>query len=132
MTFATLRFCQTMYSIICIFFLPKLPPSELTSVFLYCTNSALVVKRHGHWLLCSELILLMLNLYGKVKQSRYTAWMRLGGGRRYNAYLFTTSALDGMSGQRYTPAALYPRRKDHRYPLDRRFGGPHSRSEHRR
>jgi hypothetical protein len=35
----------------------------------------------------------------------------------------------GVSGQHHTPAALYPRRKDSRYPLDRRLGGPQSRSK---
>jgi hypothetical protein len=30
----------------------------------------------------------------------------------------------GVSGQRDVPAALYPRGKDPRYPLDRRLGGP--------
>jgi hypothetical protein len=29
----------------------------------------------------------------------------------------------GVSGQRHAPAALYPRGKDPRYPLDRRLGG---------
>jgi hypothetical protein len=37
----------------------------------------------------------------------------------------------GVSGQRHAPAALYPRRKDPRYPLDRRLGGPQSRSGRR-
>jgi hypothetical protein len=31
-----------------------------------------------------------------------------------------TAALYGVSGQRHAPAALYPRGKDPRYPLDRR------------
>jgi hypothetical protein len=34
----------------------------------------------------------------------------------------------GVSGQRHAPAALYPGGKDPRYPLDRRLGGPQSRS----
>jgi hypothetical protein len=34
-------------------------------------------------------------------------------------------------GQRHALAALYPRGKDPRYPLDRRLGGPQSRSGHR-
>jgi hypothetical protein len=34
----------------------------------------------------------------------------------------------GVSGQRHAPAALYPRRKDPRYPLVKRLGGPQSRS----
>jgi hypothetical protein len=37
----------------------------------------------------------------------------------------------GVSGQRHAPAALYPRGKDPRYPLDGRLGGPQSRSGHR-
>jgi hypothetical protein len=49
----------------------------------------------------------------------------LGGERRYSSYSITTSALDGVSGQR-APAALYPR-----YPLYTRLGGPQSRSGHR-
>jgi len=42
-----------------------------------------------------------------------------------------TLALDGVSGQRHAPAALYFRRKDSRYPLDRRLGWPQSRYGHR-
>jgi hypothetical protein len=37
----------------------------------------------------------------------------------------------GVSGQRQAPAALYPRGKDPRYPLDRRLGGLQSRSGRR-
>jgi hypothetical protein len=37
----------------------------------------------------------------------------------------------GVSGQRHAPAALYPRGKEPRYPLDRRLGGPESRSGRR-
>jgi hypothetical protein len=44
--------------------------------------------------------------------------------RRYSSYSFTTSTLQGVSGQRHTPAALYPRGKDPRYPLYRRLVGP--------
>jgi hypothetical protein len=36
-----------------------------------------------------------------------------------------------VSGQRHAQAALCPRRKDPRYPLYRRLGGPQSRSGHR-
>jgi hypothetical protein len=51
------------------------------------------------------------------------------GERRYSSYSYLTSALDGgVSGQRHAPAALYPRGKDPRYPLDRTLGGPQSRS----
>jgi hypothetical protein len=65
----------------------------------------------------------------KVKQSHNTRGAR--GERRYSSYSFTTSALDGVSGQRHAPAAFYSRGKDPRYPLDRRLGGPQSRSGHR-
>jgi hypothetical protein len=64
------------------------------------------------------------------KQSRYTPWRRLGEWK-YSSYWFTTSALDGVSGQHHAQAALYPRGKDPRYPVDRRLGGPQSRSGHR-
>jgi hypothetical protein len=37
----------------------------------------------------------------------------------------------GVSGQRHAPAALYFRGKNPRYPLDRRLGGPQSRSGRR-
>jgi hypothetical protein len=46
------------------------------------------------------------------------------GERMYNSYSFTTSALDGVSGQRHAPAAIYPRGKEPRYRLHRRLGGP--------
>jgi hypothetical protein len=37
----------------------------------------------------------------------------------------------GVSGQRHTPAALYPRVKEPQYQLDSSLGGPQSRSGHR-
>jgi hypothetical protein len=51
--------------------------------------------------------------------------------RRYSSYSFLTSALDGVSGQRHAPAALFPGERTPRYPLYRRLGGPQSRSGHR-
>jgi hypothetical protein len=44
----------------------------------------------------------------------------------YSSYLFIALALDGVSGQRHAPAALYPWGKDPQYPFDRRLGGPQS------
>jgi hypothetical protein len=38
----------------------------------------------------------------------------------------------GVSGQRYAPVTLYSLGNDPRYPLDRRLGGPHSLSGHKR
>jgi hypothetical protein len=54
--------------------------------------------------------------------------MEAQGERKYSSYSFTTSALDGVNGQPYTPATLYPRGKDPLYALDMRLGGPQSRS----
>jgi hypothetical protein len=42
----------------------------------------------------------------KLKLSRYTPWRRLEE-RSYSSYSFSASALDGVSGQRQAPAALY-------------------------
>jgi hypothetical protein len=50
----------------------------------------------------------------KVKQSRYTPWRRLGGGRRYSSYSFSTSALDegewsaSRPGRAFTPVESTP------------------------
>ena len=44
----------------------------------------------------------------------------------YNSTLPSTSALDGVGGQRHAPAALPPGKT--RYPLYRRLGGLQSRS----
>jgi hypothetical protein len=49
----------------------------------------------------------------RIKQSRYTPWRRLGE-RKYSSYSFTTSTLDGVSGQYHAPAALNLRGKDPR------------------
>jgi hypothetical protein len=49
--------------------------------------------------------------YKKVKQSHNTP-MEAQGERRYSSYSLTTSALDGVSGQRYNPPAFYSRGKD--------------------
>jgi hypothetical protein len=62
----------------------------------------------------------------QIKQS-FNRHVEAGGERRYSFYSFTTSALDGVTGQRHDPGALYPR-----YPSDRRLGGPQSQSGHKR
>jgi hypothetical protein len=46
----------------------------------------------------------------------------LGGEKRYSSYSFTTSALDGVSGQHHAPAALYPRGKDPPVPIVQEAG----------
>jgi hypothetical protein len=48
------------------------------------------------------------------------------GERMYSSNSFSTSALDGVSGQGHAPAALYPR-----CPLHRRLGGTQSWYGHR-
>jgi hypothetical protein len=44
------------------------------------------------------------------------------GGEEYSSYSFSTSALDGVSGQRHAPAALYPRGKDPPVPIVQEAG----------
>jgi hypothetical protein len=61
----------------------------------------------------------------KLKLFHYTPRRRLGE-RRINSYSFSTSAIDGVSGQRHAPAALYPWGKESRYPLYRSWVGPRS------
>jgi hypothetical protein len=58
----------------------------------------------------------------KVKQSHKTP-TEAKGERMYSSYSFKTLALDGVSGQRHTPAVLYPPGKDPWYPLYSRLGG---------
>jgi hypothetical protein len=67
----------------------------------------------------------------KVKQSCYTPWKRLGGEEVQLLLINYLGTRWGVSGQHHAPAALYPRGKGPRYPLDRRLGGPQSRSGHR-
>jgi hypothetical protein len=53
--------------------------------------------------------------------------MEAQGERKYSSYSFTTSALDGVSGQRRAPATLYPRGKSpppHPYPFYRGWVDP--------
>jgi hypothetical protein len=52
-------------------------------------------------------------------------------GVNYSSSSFSASELDGVSDQRHSPAAHYPRGKDPPYPLDRRLGGLQSWSGHR-
>jgi hypothetical protein len=51
--------------------------------------------------------------------------------RMYSSYSFLTSTLDGGEWSASRPGRALPRGKDPRYPLDRRLGGPQSRSGHR-
>jgi hypothetical protein len=45
-----------------------------------------------------------------------------GGERMYSSYSFLTSALIGVSGQRYAPVTLYPRGKDPPVPTGQEAG----------
>jgi hypothetical protein len=46
----------------------------------------------------------------------------LGGGEDYSSYSFSTSALDGVSGQRHAPAALLPPGKGPTVPIVQEAG----------
>jgi hypothetical protein len=50
----------------------------------------------------------------KSKSSPATRHGGAWGESKYSSYSFLTSELDGVSGQRHAPAALYPRGKDPR------------------
>jgi hypothetical protein len=65
----------------------------------------------------------------KVNQPHNTP-MVTQGKTKYSSYWFMTLALDGVRGQRHASAAHNSRRKDPQYSLDRRLGGPLSRSGH--
>jgi hypothetical protein len=70
------------------------------------------------------------SFHSMLKQSRYTPWWRLGEWR-YSSYSFFNSALDGGEWSAPRPGRALPWGKDTQYPLDRRLGGPQSRSGHR-
>jgi hypothetical protein len=76
-------------------------------------------------------VLLLQKSIKEAKEIAQYTYGGAGGERMYSSYSFTTSVLDGVSGQRHAPAALYPRGNEPRYPLYRRLGGPQSRSGHR-
>jgi hypothetical protein len=44
------------------------------------------------------------------------------GERNYSSYSFLTFAIDGLSGQRHAPAALYPPGKDPPVPIVQEAG----------
>jgi hypothetical protein len=54
------------------------------------------------------------------------------GKRKCSAYSFLTSALDGSEQSASCPSCPLPLGKDHRYPLDRKLGGPQSWSGYKR
>jgi hypothetical protein len=66
----------------------------------------------------------------KAKPSRYCQ-VDVKGEKSYSSYSFLTSALDGGEGSVSHPGCALPSRKDTRYPLDRRLGGPQSWSGYR-
>jgi hypothetical protein len=55
---------------------------------------------------------LILQTYDKGKAVPQHTYLGAGGERMCSSYSFTTSELDGMSGQRHAPAAFYPQEKD--------------------
>jgi hypothetical protein len=65
-----------------------------------------------------------ISFWANNKSSPTTCLWRRRAEMRYSSYSFTTSTLDGVSGQHHAPAALYPLAKDPWYPLDRRLVHP--------
>jgi hypothetical protein len=63
----------------------------------------------------------IMNLCFRKKQFPYMPRRRLGE-RNYSSYSITTSALDGVSGQRHAPAAFYPPGKDSLVPTVQEAG----------
>jgi hypothetical protein len=64
--------------------------------------SALIIKSENF-----QVIVARYHLWLKKMLSHYTAQRRLEE-TRYSSYSFSTSALDGVSGQSHAPPALYP------------------------
>jgi hypothetical protein len=58
-----------------------------------------------------------LLMISKSRSNPTTHLWRPRGNRRYSSYSFMTSALDGVSGQRHAPAALYPQGKGPPVPI---------------
>jgi hypothetical protein len=56
--------------------------------------------------------------------------MKALGGEKYSSYSFMTSTLDEGQWSASRPGRALPTGKGPRYPLDRRLGGPQSRSGH--
>jgi hypothetical protein len=95
----------------------KTPLSRGIQSLLYYVPSSLFTSCTAHYQL-------------KLKLSHYTPWRRLGE-RRYSSYSFSTSALDGGEWSASCCGRALTSGKGRRYPLDRRLGGPQSRSWHR-
>jgi hypothetical protein len=85
------------------------------------------IQEKGEWRLSYNQEL--YQLYSKAVPLH--AMEALGGERRYSTYSFTTSALDRGECSASRPGRALLPRKGPRYPLDRRLGGPQSRSGHR-
>jgi hypothetical protein len=56
--------------------------------------------------------------------------MKACWGAEVQLHAFLTSALEGGEWSASRPSSLTPRERDRQYPLDRRLGGPQSRSGH--
>jgi len=83
------------------------------------------------WKVIREGVTLCMFIGKNVKLSHNTL-MESQGERMYSPYSFTTSAIDGGEWSESRPGRALPPGKDPRCPLDRRLGGPQSRSGHRR
>ena len=74
----------------------------------------------------NKIYVTVTQINGKGKGHPRTGHEGPKGEKMYSSTLPSTSALDGVGGQRHAPAALPPRKTS--YPLYRRLGGPHGRS----
>jgi hypothetical protein len=61
-------------------------------------------------------------LLKKVKHSYYKPWRRLGGGRRYSSYSFSTLALDGSERSASRPGRALPPGKGSPVPIGQETG----------
>jgi hypothetical protein len=109
-----------------------LPFFLLPSIFVNVTflhgSVSLARYRYPSHLSLPAFIILIISIKKISPVSRHGgAW----GERRYSSYSFTTSVLDGGEWSASRPGRALPRRKDPRYPLYRRLGGPQSRSGQR-
>jgi hypothetical protein len=93
-----------------------------------------VLKRgvyNRNYMLISEHLRLVNTMFeskkGEGKGVPLHAMERMGGEEVWLLLMFGLGHWMGVSGQHHAPAALCPRGKDPRYPLDRGLGGPQSR-----
>jgi hypothetical protein len=86
--------------------------------------------------ICGKNSVILVIKVGGTYSNHWALWLSLSAMKvpregKYSFYTFLNSTLDGVSGQRNAPAALYSRERTTRYPLDSRLSGPKSWCGHR-